>query len=238
MKPSTLNLMLAVSLIVVLAIAALAHVDNARPNFEIHFGYDMAYSPAYGAYAPNTNFADGRTLQAPPAGTIPRGGELPLYFAPSGEDALRAGEVLTSPYSPASDEGKQAARRGGAEYTLFCTACHGDGGLGDGPVVKRGFPPPPSLLTGKSAQMKDGQLFHILTYGQGSMPNFAAQLSPARRWDVIGYIRKLQRKAATNDRSLELPAAAQEKEPGNSVQSGDAPVQREDTKQTETDSEP
>ena len=74
MKPSTLNLMLAVSLIVVLAIAALAHVDNARPNFEIHFGYDMAYSPAYGAYAPNTNFADGRTLQAPPAGTIPRGG--------------------------------------------------------------------------------------------------------------------------------------------------------------------
>ncbi len=59
-------------------------------------------------------------------------------------------------------------------------------------MTKRGFPPPPSLLTGKSPQTKDGQLFHILTYGQANMPDFAAQLSPARRWDVINYIRSLQ----------------------------------------------
>ena len=44
-------------------------------------------------------------------------------------------------------------------------------------------------------QMKDGQLFHIITYGQGSMASYAAQLPPDRRWDVINYVRGLQKKS-------------------------------------------
>ena len=51
------------------------------------------------------------------------------------------------------------------------------------------------MLTGKSLQMKDGQLFHILTYGQGSMSPFAAQLSRDSRWDVINFVRDMQQKA-------------------------------------------
>jgi len=97
---------------------------------------------------------------------------------------------------------RQSVQRGSDVYRVFCICCHGPSGLGDGPVPKRGFPPPPSLLTGKSPQMKDGQLFHILTYGQGSMSSFAAQLSPERRWDVINYIRGLQQNAP----SIALPA--------------------------------
>jgi mono/diheme cytochrome c family protein len=48
------------------------------------------------------------------------------------------------------------------------------------------------LPTGKSVEMKDGQLFHILSYGQGSMPSMAAQLSRADRWDAVNYVRSLQ----------------------------------------------
>ena len=44
--------------------------------------------------------------------------------------------------------------------------------------------------------MKDGQLFHILTYGQGSMSSMAAQLSRDRRWDVINFVRSLQQGTA------------------------------------------
>ena len=40
--------------------------------------------------------------------------------------------------------------------------------------------------------MKDGQLFHILTYGQGSMADFAGQLSPEQRWDAINFVRTMQ----------------------------------------------
>jgi hypothetical protein len=56
--------------------------------------------------------------------------------------------------------------------------------------------------------MKDGQLFHILTYGQASMPDFTGQLSPARRWDGVNYIRNLQANSAAP--STEAPAAGAE----------------------------
>jgi hypothetical protein len=41
--------------------------------------------------------------------------------------------------------------------------------------------------------MKDGQMFHLLTLGQGqNMASYAAQLSEKERWLVIAYIRDLQ----------------------------------------------
>ena len=58
-----------------------------------------------------------------------------------------------------------------------------------GPVAQRGYPPPPSLLAEHAQKMKDGQLFHILTYGQNNMPSYASQLSRDDRWNVVLYVR-------------------------------------------------
>ncbi len=35
-------------------------------------------------------------------------------------------------------------------------------------------------------------MFHILTYGQGKMASYAAQLSEDERWKVIRHVRSLQ----------------------------------------------
>lgn len=186
------NFVLAVLFVVILILAVSSHVDYARPNLEIL--PDMKYTPAYTAYAENPNFPNGRTLQAPMPGTIARG-SMPFHYEATEADARRAGEQLHNPTwreSTDSTELSQSILQGGAHYRVFCVSCHGPGGAGDGPIPKRGFPPPPSLLTGKSVQMKDGQLFHILTLGQGSMAGFAGQLSPAARWDVVNYVRSLQ----------------------------------------------
>ena len=51
--------------------------------------------------------------------------------------------------------------------------------------------------------MKDGQLFHILTYGQNNMPSYASQLSRDDRWNAIIHVRSLQRATAPD-----LPGAA------------------------------
>ncbi len=185
------NIFLALLLAAVVAVVAGVRVDHSRPNFQITLGDDMTYSPAYGAYDVNDVFSDGRTTQTPVRGTIARG-ETPLHFEPTPQDALRAGDQIINPYDRKSEEGQAAIERGAAGFQIYCVSCHGSGGLGDGPVAKRGFAPPPSFLTGNSLKMKDGQLFHILTYGQSSMPPFAAQLSPSRRWDIINYIRDLQ----------------------------------------------
>ncbi len=196
------NTFLAVLLVIVVVMTAAVGVDYSRPNIEIL--PDMKYTPAWEAFAANPNFPNGQTMQPPVLGTIARG-QLPLYYAATKEDAVRAGEELENPYNIGELEADAAVlaqaqlqasvERGGEVYRTFCISCHGAKGAGDGPVTLRGFPPPPSMLTGKSLQMKDGQLFHILTYGQGSMEPLAAQLSRELRWDVINYVRDLQSKA-------------------------------------------
>jgi len=160
--------------------------DPARLNYE--FLPQMAHAPRYNAFAPNPNFPDGKTLQAPPQGTIARG-YTPLHYASTPQDALRAGEELKSPIDLASP---QARQRGSVIFANYCAVCHGAGGAGNGTVTQRGFPPPPSLLAEHALKMKDGQMFHALALGQNNMPSYASQLSWEDRWSVIGYVRSLQ----------------------------------------------
>ncbi len=249
MNLTRLNIVLGILLAIAAACAIAMDVDHTKPNVE--FLPEMKRSPAFAAFSANAVLPEGRTLQAPVAGSLPRG-DLPLYYAATKEDAVRAGEEIQNPYSvevaaePVAasaknvDEESQASeavtappepqpdpqaklnasiQRGAQAYNIFCISCHGPSGAGDGPVTKRGFPPPPPLPTGKSVQMKDGQLFHILTYGQGSMSSMAAQLDRSRRWDVINYVRSMQQGAvqsqapvsATVDANSQ-PASAQEQE--------------------------
>ena len=58
--------------------------------------------------------------------------------------------------------------------------------------VRPGVPAPPSLVTGNTTKMRDGQLFHIITYGRLNMPSQAGLLAPEDRWAVILHIRSLQ----------------------------------------------
>ena len=73
-----------------------------------------------------------------------------------------------------------------------CVVCHGGDGGGQGPVVLRGMPPPPSFMAARALEIGDGEMFHVLTRGQGNMASYAAQFSEADRWKVIRYVRQLQ----------------------------------------------
>jgi len=161
-----------------------------QPNRE--FIPEMVRTPRYNAYSANPNFPDGKTLQTPVVGTIPRG-YLPLHFSPTPEDAVRAGDFLLS---PARLDDAQTIARGKVVFSNFCTPCHGATGKGDGLVVQRGYPAPPSLCADNARRIKDGQVFHILTYGQKNMPAYASQLSSEDRWNVIAFVRSLQKQTA------------------------------------------
>jgi mono/diheme cytochrome c family protein len=186
MGRAVLNGFLLVAVVISVMASWLLSSDAAKPNFE--FLPQMAHAPRYNAFAPNPNFADGSTLQRPEPGTIPRG-HMPLHYAATPLDALRAGDELTSPLDPQS---AQARQRGEFVFANFCAVCHGAGGAGNGPVPQRGYPAPPSLLADHANKMKDGQMFHVLTYGQNNMPSYASQLSREDRWNVVLYLRTLQ----------------------------------------------
>lgn len=153
---------------------------------------DMYQSVAYNTESPNPHLPGGATQMPPVAGTIPRG-YAPLHYGGSEEESIRAGEELVNPF--AADSTVHLAR-GQAVYQTYCQPCHGPGGEGDGPVARRGYPPPPSLLADQTRNRADGQMFHMITYGYKNMPAYASQIERDDRWHVIAYVRQLQTQAA------------------------------------------
>lgn len=167
-------------------LAMLLMSDPTRPAYV--YAPDMADSPAATTYAPEAVRADGGTLRARVPGTVARG-PLPLHYSATEEDALRAAVELRMPPDIATE---QDTTRGETLFRQLCQTCHGAEGHGDGVTMQRGFQPPASLLTQHARDMEDGQMFHVLTYGQKLMPSHAPQLTVPDRWRLISYVRSLQ----------------------------------------------
>jgi len=84
-------------------------------------------------------------------------------------------------------------QRGAVLYTIDCAVCHGDGGTGDG-TLSSFFNPPPAELTSQDVQqLPDADIFLAITQGRGDMLKLAENLSPSQRWDVVNYVRSLQK---------------------------------------------
>lgn len=167
--------------------------DVTRPNYNFTPESQMADKVAFDSFTPNANFPDGLTFRSPPPGTIARG-QRPLHYEPTPVDAVRAGEELKNPFS---ETDPRRLARGSTVYSNFCQVCHGPTGFGNTPVTQRGFPQPLSLTGERAMAMKDGQMFHVITFGQGNMPAHAAQLLREDRWSVILHVRLLQRPNST-----------------------------------------
>jgi mono/diheme cytochrome c family protein len=91
---------------------------------------------------------------------------------------------------PASPE---SLARGKDLFSINCAMCHGDGGKGDGKLSELFTPPPADLTSAEVADLSDAQIFMVITQGRGPMPPIAENLNPVDRWDVINYVRSLER---------------------------------------------
>lgn len=175
--------------VVALALLSLNWVLRVDPNERnVDFMPNMARSIPFDSFSANPNFADGMTLRRPVSGVVIRG-FMPLHYAATPADAQRAGRELVNPYRDA-----QSLARGALVYATYCEICHGLNGKGDGTVAQRGFPMPPSLLAPRARGLADGQIFHIVTFGQNNMPSYASQIEREDRWRAILYVRDIQRR--------------------------------------------
>ncbi len=74
-----------------------------------------------------------------------------------------------------------------------CVTCHGPNGKGDG-VAAAALPTKPADWTSpKIAKETDGELFWKIANGRGPMPPWK-HLSETERWDLVNYVRTLQKK--------------------------------------------
>jgi mono/diheme cytochrome c family protein len=113
----------------------------------------------------------------------------------------RDAEPESAPQPPAITASLLA--RGRDRFDIYCTPCHGRIGNGQGMVVQRGFPAPPSFHTDRLRAAPAQHFYDVITNGHGAMYSYAARVAPADRWAIIAYIRALQ--ASQHEAVASLP---------------------------------
>lgn len=147
---------------------------------------DMHVQPKYLPYEPTSFFADGRSERQPVPGTIARGqlrlDDLLFTGMENGAEAARFPFPIT----------REDLDRGRERYNIYCTPCHDYTGSGNGMIVQRGFPHPPSFHTDRLRQAPVGHFFGVMTNGFGRMYSYADRVDVGDRWRIAAYIRVLQ----------------------------------------------
>jgi len=155
---------------------------------------DMYDQPRYKTYAASPMFEDGASARPLPAGAVPHArGD----FADSSGGRAGTGAVLRDQQADAAQQNPypvdlQLLRRGQQRFTIYCTPCHSPAGDGDGLVVRRGFPAPPSYHIDRLRAAPDRHIYDVITHGYGIMYPYADRVEPADRWAIVAYIRALQ----------------------------------------------
>lgn len=160
--------------------------DPKQPNVELI--QDMMESPAikpqeYDATSPNHS-----GMRIPPEGTQPVG-FVPYRYEKDVEGAKNNKNPMAGDFS------ENALKAGLKYYVTNCAVCHGDSGEGGEkmPVAEKMALKPPSLVSAKINAWTDGQLYHVITVGQGLMGPYASHIPQKYRWQVVNYIRSLQK---------------------------------------------
>ena len=144
----------------------------------------MSDQQKYHEYERGALFPNGQVLQTAPAGAVAR--------------EAAQGDLLAQrpPMSLALVE------RGRERFGIFCTPCHGRAGDGDGLVVQRGFPRPPSFHDPRLVAAPDLHFVETITNGHGAMYAYADRVPVPDRWAITSYVRALQRSRMADPASL------------------------------------
>lgn len=166
-------------LVLVLALGVVIEQANALP-----FNEDMAYGQ---------NMPAGSIMRGRVAGTVPMGALD--YTVASREDALK----LVNP-EPGN---KFSVENGKRLWQANCTPCHGNYVTENGKqVYKPGAVasqvPGPDLTAEMIAAKPDGHFYGYVYFGGiALMPAYGWKFSPTEHWDIVNYIRDVQKKAGS-----------------------------------------
>ncbi len=154
---------------------------------------DMYRQPRFDPNERSTLFDDGRASRPPPPGSVAMARGT-LAMTSSGRRGERADEARAAAYAASSAGAPTMARleRGRERFEIVCSPCHSVVGDGDGTVVRRGFPRPPSYHEARLRSAPDRHFFDVITNGYGVMYSYADRVAPEDRWAIVAYIRALQ----------------------------------------------
>lgn len=85
---------------------------------------------------------------------------------------------------------EKSVAKGAKLFEIYCVACHGKSGTGDGTVGAKLLLRPFDLTSERMAGLPDGYIWGMMTFGGAIMPTYANDLSATERWHVVNYVRK------------------------------------------------
>ncbi len=148
---------------------------------------DMQVQPKENPLSKSDFYADQRSERPPVEGTVARDElDADTYFY-TGKIGNNPGDVMPFPVTmEVLDSGRE-------RFNIFCAPCHSRLGDGNGFVPSRGFArKPPSFHIARLEKAPVGYFFDVMTNGFGVMPDYASQIPPRDRWNIVAYIRALQ----------------------------------------------
>jgi mono/diheme cytochrome c family protein len=147
---------------------------------------DMHLQPKYKPDEPSRFFEDGRADRPEIPGTVARGHLHSDELLYTGRVDGKLVDEFPFPVTA------KVLERGQQRFNIYCSPCHDYTGSGNGMIVQRGFPAPPSYHTDRLRQAPAGHFFEVITDGYGAMYSYAARIAPRDRWAIVAYIRALQ----------------------------------------------
>jgi mono/diheme cytochrome c family protein len=197
--------------LVLMALLALAGCERAM--------HDMYRQPRLDPGEGSSLFPDGRGGPPAPPGTVPvAAGTLAMTTSGrKGRELPAEWHVAENSRTPPPTTDALLAR-GQQRYEIYCLPCHSPLGDGDGPVVRRGFPHPPSYHEQRLRDAPDRHFFDVISNGYGIMHSYADRVAPQDRWAIVAYIRALQ--LSQHAQVAQLPTSVRAKLPGNANGTG------------------
>jgi mono/diheme cytochrome c family protein len=162
--------------------------------------------------------------QAPPLSIAPRvmpDGVLPVdgihynvhYGQPQGLAAAQAIppmklELMTVKMHNPLQANPDNLAKGKELFDNTCSPCHGIHGGGNGTVAHLLQHPPKNLLTGVSKNLPDGYIYGYIRNGGIWMPSYDDAMNSNERWQVVLYVRELERKYSGEATASNTPATS------------------------------
>jgi mono/diheme cytochrome c family protein len=124
-----------------------------------------------------------------------------LANTPAGAQKVRpwtAPESTNQLKNPVADD-PQAPIEGKKLFESMCVPCHGEGGKGNGQASVALDPRPANFTAPDKKAESDGSLYWKMTEGRppdlnSPMASYKTLLTDKQRWQIVTYIRKLQKK--------------------------------------------
>ena len=148
---------------------------------------DMHVQPKQNPLSRSDFFTDQRSERPPVEGTVGRGQLRDDTYFYTGKIGNNPGDYMPLKVT------KEVLKRGRERYNIFCAPCHSRVGDGNGFIPSRGFArKPPSYHIPRLQKAPLGYFYDVITNGFGIMPDYASQIPPQDRWNIVAYVRALQ----------------------------------------------